>query len=135
SAATTDWIYADDLSNPAVSGGQMRVNRSGVSLVRLFTAVPGKQYRVRFRVNLSCDVPVMILGNLQSSSTMLCTASQAYEFIFTANDASCGVGFYSTYSSKGCAPNIDYVILEEMDITSTLICDSDSVAGYRFGFN
>ncbi|MGQ3012584.1 MAG: hypothetical protein ACT6QS_02660 [Flavobacteriales bacterium] len=135
SAATTDWFYVDDMSNPTVSSGQMRVNRNGVSLVRLFTAVPGKQYRVRFRVNLFCDVPVMIMGNLQSSSTMMCTTSQAYEFIFTANDASCGIGFYSSFSSKGCVPNIDYVILEEMNITDTLICDPDSLSAYRFGFN
>jgi len=135
-AATTDWIYVDNFTNPSVTSGQMRLTKPNVSLIRMFTAVPGKQYRVRFRVTLpSCISSVMVLANLQNTSTMVCTASQAYEFIFTANDVSTGVGFIADLPAKGCVIDIDYVILEEMDISSTLVCDSDSVAAYRFGFN
>ena len=135
SSATTDWFYVDDMSNPAVTGGNMRLTKANVSLVRLFTAIPGKQYRMRFRVTLPpCLSSVMVLANLDNSSTMLCTASQAYEFVFTANSSSGGVGFIAPIPYKGCVLDIDYVILEEMNITDSLVCEDDTAA-YRFGFN
>ena len=101
----------------------------------LYPMGPGtecKQYRVRFGIDLNgCD-SVQVSGNLQDVTSETIYSSVDYTFYFTSNDDYTAVSFYV---EDPCQMLIDYVIIEEMDISATVLCDTDSVAGYRYGFN
>ncbi|MGQ3085725.1 MAG: hypothetical protein ACT6RA_01130, partial [Flavobacterium sp.] len=54
-------------------------------------------------------------------------------FYFSSNDSMySGVSFYV---DAPCDVLIDYVIVEEMDISSAVVCDSNAALAYRYGFN
>ena len=91
-----------------------------------------KQYRVRFGIDLNgCD-SMQVSGNLQDVTSETIYSSGNYTFYFTSNDDYTAVSFYI---EALCQVLIDYVIIEGMDISATVLCDTDSVAGYRYGFN
>ena len=121
--STTDWLYIDGFANPSVSGGYMHLDQEENTLIRVITpTAAGKQYRVRFGVDMNGCNAALVAGNIQNLTTQTFSSSGDHVFYFSSNDSSyTGVSFYI---EDPCDVLIDYVIVEEMTISSAVVCDS-----------
>ncbi|MGQ2985567.1 hypothetical protein [Flavobacterium sp.] len=130
-----DWYYINEQDNPGIDGnGNMVLDRDQNTLLRLITPTEaGQQYRVRFGIDLNgCD-SVLVAGNLQNATTQYINSSGDHTFYFTSNDdAYSSFGFYL---DSPCQVLISYVIVEALDVSSTVVCDSNATLAYRYGFN
>ncbi len=96
SAPVADWYYLDGFFNPTVSGGYMHLDQPDNTLFKLITPTAiGKQYRVRFGLDMNgCD-SARVAGNVQGLTTQTFTSSGDHVFYFSSNDSMySGVSFY-----------------------------------------
>lgn len=119
-------------THPTADNGCMILDQPGKPLARKIPAtVPGRMYRMSFKVDLvGCD-SLLAGALLPQGSTQWFYSSGEHRFFFTANDTLSLVFFYI---NTPCRVRIGYVKVEEVRIESRIVCTEDS-AGYRYGFN
>gem|GEM_PF-7038418 len=131
------WLYAIAGATPNYDNSSMLLEYDQDPLVTYWPANEGDRYKVTFSFTFdgNCD-SLQVLGNVQNSTTQSYTSSGTYTFDFTVNDVSGGYGVFGFYKENPeCIVYIHWVKIEQYTTSTQVVCDTDSVAGYRFGFN
>ena len=131
------WLYAIAGATPNYDNSSMLLEYDQDPLVTYWPANEGDRYRVTFSFTFdgNCD-SLQVLGNVQNSTTQSYTSSGTYTFDFTVNDVSGGYGVFGFYKDNPeCIVYIHSVKIEQYTTSTQVVCDTDSVAGYRYGFN
>ncbi|MGQ2985551.1 RHS repeat-associated core domain-containing protein [Flavobacterium sp.] len=131
------WLYVISSATPNYGSGSMLLDYDQDPLITYWPADEGDRYKVTFSFSFEGDCDsLQVLGNVQNSTTQSYTSGGTYTFDFTVNDVSGGYGVFGFYKDNpDCIVYIHSVKIEQYTTSTQVVCDTDSVAGYRYGFN
>ena len=131
------WLYVISSVTPNYGSGSMLLDYDQDPLITYWPADEGDRYKVTFSFSFEGDCDsLQVLGNVQNSTTQSYTSGGTYTFDFMVNDVSGGYGVFGFYKDNpDCIVYIHSVKIEQYTTSTQVVCDTDSVAGYRYGFN